>query len=41
MTEQENIMFMELLDKFIKDCGLDCIDICHKAIELQKLINEQ
>jgi len=41
MTEEQNIEFIKLLDLFIEDCGLDNIDICHKAIELQKLINEQ
>lgn len=40
MTEQENIEFVRLLELFIEDCGLDRIDICKKAIELQKLINE-
>ena len=38
MEEKDYILFMELLEKFINECGLDAIDACHKAI---KIINEQ
>lgn len=40
MTEQQQIEFVKLLELFIDDCGLDRIDIYHKAQELLELINE-
>lgn len=39
MTEKDCIQFVELLEKFINDCGLDRIDACHKAQELLEEIN--
>ena len=40
MTEIEYKMFVDLLEKFIDDCGLDRIEACNKAIELLKIIND-
>jgi hypothetical protein len=40
MTEQEQMQFVELLEKFIDDCGLDNIEACKKAKELLTIINE-
>lgn len=40
MTEKQSIQFIELLELFIQDSGLDRIDACHKAQELLALINE-
>lgn len=40
MTEEENIKFVELLEKFIEDCGLDRIDACKQAQKLLDIINE-
>lgn len=40
MTEEQLTKFVELLEMFIDDCGLDRIDACRKAQELLELINE-
>jgi len=40
MTEQENIEFTTLLDKFIDSLDMDNMYILEKAIALQKAINE-
>ena len=40
MTEEENIAFVELLEKFINDCGLDRIDACKQAQKLLDIINQ-
>ena len=40
MTEKQLIQFVDLLEMFINDCGLDRIDMCNKAQELLDLINE-
>lgn len=40
MTEQQNIDFVELLEMFIENCGLDQIEACKKAQELLTIINE-
>lgn len=40
MTEKQCTDFVELLEMFIDDCGLDRIEACKKAGELLKIINE-
>lgn len=40
MTKNQSIQFVELLEMFISDCGLDRVDACNKAQELLDLINE-
>ena len=40
MTEQENIQFTTLLEKFIETTGMDHMQIVQKAQELLDLINE-
>lgn len=40
MTEQENILFYELLQKFIVDCDMQYMDIGNKAQELLDMIND-
>ena len=40
MTEQQQIQFIELLEMFIADCGLDQIEACKKAQELLTIINQ-
>ena len=40
MTEEEQKTFVELLEKFIDDCGLDRIDACKHAQKLLEIINE-
>ena len=39
MNEKENILFVELLERFIDDYGLDNIEACKKAQELLAIIN--
>jgi hypothetical protein len=39
MTEQEQLQFLALLEKYIDDCGLDSIEACNKATELLNVIN--
>lgn len=40
MKEKEYIKFVELLEKFIDDCGLDRITAYKQAQKLLKIINE-
>lgn len=40
MQEEEYIQFVELLEKFIDDCGLDRIEACKVAQKLLKIINK-
>jgi len=40
MTEKQSIDFVELLEIFIDNCGLDRIEACKKAQELLDIINE-
>ena len=40
MTEKEQIKFVELLEWFIDDCGLDRIEACKQAQKLLDIINE-
>jgi hypothetical protein len=40
MNEQEQMQFVELLEKFINDCGLDRIEACNKAQELLDILND-
>ena len=39
MTEKQSIDFVELLEIFIDNCGLDRIEACKKAQELLDIIN--
>lgn len=39
MTEKQCVDFVELLEMFINDCGLDRIEACKKAQELLDIIN--
>ena len=40
MNEKQLTDFVELLEMFIEDCGLDRIEACKKAQELLEIINE-
>lgn len=40
MSEQENILFYELLQKFIVDCDMQYMDIGKKAQDLLDAIND-
>jgi ABC-type Na+ transport system ATPase subunit NatA len=40
MTEEENIMFYELLEKLVKSDDMANMNIINKAIELKELIDE-
>ncbi len=41
MEEEKATQFVQLLEEFIEDCGLDNITACNKAQELLDIINDK